>query len=754
MNNLLIWALFAGLASGTQLLKRELKDYDLAKCNDGTPAAYFHDQDVRSAGRRVLIYLPDGGDCSSVDECNKRCDRSSPERAMCTSPEDSTIEKDEGFWSNNPNENPFADYFKVYVHYCSSDDFSGTRGASRSTGNLFFHGKHIITSTLQDLVATFGIDRAESVVLVGSGAGARGVGYNCDFVSESLKAVNPLTDVRCVADAPDFVPWWVKTDFDVCQDKDYDQLEVEKFLWGREGDESCDEDNEDLVNSTELAHRCGVWSRYWEYIETPFFVIGSQFDPIYFENNLCGPTKDDPQYANYQLSWRRGMIALFQSMLAKRPNLGLFVPNCDSHTLLSGSLTSAYWSKLEVPLLDSTDKGSLMNILGSWRNSEYKQAIDPVGSKNGQCISPAPQVSGCGRLHGCGVCGGVTASQKSGCGRLGGCGGRPLFPSGISVGARRAYIRRLRPPSSLFPATFDQQRRCGLDPYYGGCGGSGTRCNSGGCGGGGVGGVSGVGFSDTSYVGTGGGVNGIVPESAIPATGRRGRLWRRYYYLQYLKLLYNKYKTEYTREYYYGSRLTGNYPASIVEDSYPSGLGRDPSLVDFDTFLSSRPNGGFVNKLSGRKHPVGNYPSIEAGKILPPSVRSRNPTSGNRYPLAGVRARVPTTVVRGRFPDTLADDYDYYGDYYDYDYLGDDLFGRIVKAVKKNKNLTKDKKENGKGVLASSVQENFEFPQELLDALPALEDFDYEDFDSLNEQVESFDKESKSPKLISAGKKD
>jgi hypothetical protein len=28
---------------------------------------------------------------------------------------------------------------------------------------------------------------------------------------------------------------------------------------------------------------------------------------------------------------------------------------------------------------------------------------------------------------------------------------------------------------------------------------------------------------------------------------RRGRLWRRFYYLQYLKLVYNKYKTEYQR---------------------------------------------------------------------------------------------------------------------------------------------------------------------------------------------------------------
>jgi len=674
--------MIVGLTTGTRLLKRELKDYDLAKCNDGTPAAYFHDQDVRSVGSRVLIYLPDGGDCSTVEECNKRCKRGSAERAMCTSPEDSVLEKNEGLWSNNPEENPFADYFKVYVHYCSSDDFSGTRGASRSTGNLFFHGKHIVTSVLQDLVASFGIDRAESVVLVGSGNGARGVGYNCDFVRQSINAVNPATDVRCVADAPDFVPWWVRTEFDSCQDKDYHELEVEKFLWGREGDESCDEENEDLVNSTELAHKCGVWSRYWQYIETPFFVIGSQYDPIYFENNLCGPSKEDPQYANYQLSWRRGMIALFQAMLAKRPNLGLFVPNCDSHMLLSGSLTSAYWSKLEVPLLDSPGKSSLMNMLGSWRNSEYKQAIDAVNAKNAQCISPAPQVSGCGKLTGC--CGISPAAQRFGCKRLGGCGGRPLFPAGITVAAKKAYIRRLRPPIALFPDQFDQQRRCGLDPYYGGCGGNaGVGCSSGGCGVGGVG-FSGTGVGSVGTVGTGG---GIIPESAIPATGRRGRLWRRYYYLQYLKLLYNRYKNEYAREYYYGSRLTGAHV----------------------------PAAGVVA--------VANVPV----------------------------AKVPVAVGRRRFVGSLANDYyDYYGDYLDnldYDYLGDDLFARIVKAVKKNKELKTDNKEGGKGVLASSVQEDFEFPKELLDALPALGDFDYEDFESLNEQVESFDKESRSPKL-------
>ena len=34
------------------------------------------------------------------------------------------------------------------------------------------------------------------------------------------------------------------------------------------------------MNSSELAHKCGVWSRYWPHISTPFFLVGSQYDPV------------------------------------------------------------------------------------------------------------------------------------------------------------------------------------------------------------------------------------------------------------------------------------------------------------------------------------------------------------------------------------------------------------------------------------------------------------------------------------------
>ena len=54
---------------------------------------------------------------------------------------------------------------------CSLDDFSGARGPlfGSNGGRIFFHGRHIFSSLLRDLVAKYGIDAAENVVLVGSG---------------------------------------------------------------------------------------------------------------------------------------------------------------------------------------------------------------------------------------------------------------------------------------------------------------------------------------------------------------------------------------------------------------------------------------------------------------------------------------------------------------------------------------------------------------------------------------------------------
>ena len=83
----------------------------------------------------------------------------------------------------------------VYVHYCSSDLWSGTNAASSSTGGYNFQGKNIVDSIIQDLSDNHNLLTATKVVLTGCSAGAAGVSFNCD----DLAAKMPNADFRCVA---------------------------------------------------------------------------------------------------------------------------------------------------------------------------------------------------------------------------------------------------------------------------------------------------------------------------------------------------------------------------------------------------------------------------------------------------------------------------------------------------------------------------------------------------------------------------
>ena len=51
----------------------------------------------------------------------------------------------------------------VYVPYCSSDLYAGTRNASSETNGRVFYGKHIIAAIIDDLIADNWIQQAEKV---------------------------------------------------------------------------------------------------------------------------------------------------------------------------------------------------------------------------------------------------------------------------------------------------------------------------------------------------------------------------------------------------------------------------------------------------------------------------------------------------------------------------------------------------------------------------------------------------------------
>eukprot|EP00095_Tigriopus_kingsejongensis_P001054 maker-scaffold631_size122145-snap-gene-0.37 protein:Tk01054 transcript:maker-scaffold631_size122145-snap-gene-0.37-mRNA-1 annotation:"hypothetical protein CAPTEDRAFT_219523" len=594
-----MWALFwvastlswAGLLhaqrvkSSIVLERSSLADYELAQCNDGSAAAYFH-EDQAGPKAKIMIYLPnDEGlrDCSSAQGCQLKC-QEFPQ--SCSSNERASIRMDDGIWSQETRNNPFATHFKVLLPSCSSDEFGGTRGRSDETGGMIFHGRHIFSSLLRDLVAKHGMGQAQEVVLVGSGSGARGVGRNCDFLADAIKTVNQKTEVKCVLDGVDLVPYWVHDDN--CQHA-HERPEVQKYLWGRQDDESCIQKHEDRVNSTELASICGTFSRSWKHVETPLFLTSNQLDSQEFKDQTCNLASDAEDFREFSIGWRQGMMAMAEALSLAKPQNGWFIPNCDDMGALLDAEHASMRRQVRIPLLSSEGQKStdpktvnVLQAINNWMSlGENHQAIDAFGVPNEACSAvkslpldlrpdipeesllpkPAP----------------IRAGARSGLRRspfFGGFGGRfrppaDLFPAGS---ARTDYIGEV--DDFLFDydefslgQDYDYALETGITP------GVAAAVNP---------------AHDIGHVGH----NPITPvhpiQRKIPTTypqgygrtrhapGRRASLWRRLYYLDYLKKLYNQNFQEYASEYYgtslgpdvgYQSRKHGEYPHSKSRSS-------------------------------------------------------------------------------------------------------------------------------------------------------------------------------------------
>jgi hypothetical protein len=63
-----------------------------------------------------MLYLSGGAKCSSATECAGVCQR---RPQSCNAPTDNVVSKDEGLWSDDTRNNPFAEYFKESKNKCS-----------------------------------------------------------------------------------------------------------------------------------------------------------------------------------------------------------------------------------------------------------------------------------------------------------------------------------------------------------------------------------------------------------------------------------------------------------------------------------------------------------------------------------------------------------------------------------------------------------------------------------------------------------
>ena len=157
-----------------------------AICNDGTPAVYFIRPGFGSAASRWNIQLEGGSVCIDQETCATRSPAlvsSATFRQYADAGADAgAIDRvlGSGILSAQVAQNPdFYDATSVFIHYCSSDYWSGHHVAVGSfsmndPATWNFLGRDVLAGVFADLTDNHGLAKATEVLLSGTSAGALG----------------------------------------------------------------------------------------------------------------------------------------------------------------------------------------------------------------------------------------------------------------------------------------------------------------------------------------------------------------------------------------------------------------------------------------------------------------------------------------------------------------------------------------------------------------------------------------------------
>jgi hypothetical protein len=188
-----------------------LTNYPSAVCLDGTPAGYYFRPSSSAESTKWMLYMEGGGWCWTPETCFLRSQM--PWGSSSTWPRRvnaSDLLVSDGPQSTNCSVNPtFCDFNYIFVRYCDGNSFSGFRTeplrysykSSNGTlmeANLFFRGKHILNSVLEDVFLSGPHSRflaaATEFVVQGCSAGGLATYLHADDVRDWLLPRAPFLE--------------------------------------------------------------------------------------------------------------------------------------------------------------------------------------------------------------------------------------------------------------------------------------------------------------------------------------------------------------------------------------------------------------------------------------------------------------------------------------------------------------------------------------------------------------------------------
>lgn len=290
-----------------------------AVCNDGTPAKYYFRAGNGQGQFAWVIHLQGGGFCFD----NASCEQRRSERAsFLTSRGLPANRQGDGLQSiSNSRPNEFSAANHVFVHYCSSDLWSGNRAATSDTSGRHFRGARIFEAVIEDLMNPAitpqpNLSRAQQIVLSGSSAGGAGVMVHLDSLSNRL----PSASIWGINDAG----WFVDMDPLIPSVPSPSQAASQGYAyWNGRVDASCASDHR---GSEGL---CYLGPVAYPYIRAPIFVQIAQFDGPQLVGLGVRPPVQQEERA-YALEFAQ---AVRNSL---RPVGAAFSPATQTHGLLLG----------------------------------------------------------------------------------------------------------------------------------------------------------------------------------------------------------------------------------------------------------------------------------------------------------------------------------------------------------------------------------------------------------------------------------
>lgn len=314
-----------------------------ALCNDETPFTYYVRPGDEAHRNKWVIYFQGGGACTSVEACEARI---TEDPDLITA---ATIKKrqSDGILSTDENKNPdFYNWSQIFLPYCSSDTWSGTKENTEQRINWVFYGHYIVQAIFEDLLTGVegmpALKNAEEVIIGGSSAGGGGVQLNLDRIAEMINTEQkiPVAGILDSTWSFEIEPYTQRED---AYGNTPTENEANEFQ-GTVGDESCETENS---NATAL---CRTTETLLPYLTTPVFIYIDQGDQLKLSRLGIDNFQESAQRKYWDEIYRPALLASLEGLE------GLFAPLAGKHTALTGSR----FYTIEIEGLTFKD------ILGNW----------------------------------------------------------------------------------------------------------------------------------------------------------------------------------------------------------------------------------------------------------------------------------------------------------------------------------------------------------------------------------------------------